>query len=90
MTEILLLESTRARHDQQKKREEDDDALATVLLTAAHQASSYNFRRHWVETKSSHWAINVLLGRILPQERFDAFFRLSRASFQVLHSFLGR
>ena len=68
MTEILLLESRRARHDQQKKRDEDDDALAAVLLTAAHQASSYNFRRHWVETKSSHWGINVLLGIILPHK----------------------
>ena len=65
---FLSLESRRARHDQQKKRDEDDDALAAVLLTVAHQASSYNFRRHWVEMKSSHWGINVLRGIILPHK----------------------
>lgn len=93
MAEILLQESRRAprraRHDLQKKRDDDDDALAAVLA-AAHRTSLYNFRRHWVETKSSHWGINVLRGIILPRERFDAYFRLSRASFNILHAFLGR
>ena len=91
MTAILQEESSRQQkiHGAKRKRCEDDDFENAFLLQAAALGTlNHGFHRFWVDARSTHWLSRLLEGRMLPGAAFDRFFRLSRVSFQQLHSIL--
>ena len=93
MTAILPEESSRRQKilgAKRKRRDDDDFENAFLLQAAAVGTLNHGFRRFWVDARSTHWLSRLLEGRMLQGAAFDRFFRLSRASFQQLHSTLRK
>jgi len=86
MAEIL---ASKLRLQSRKRKRDDDGDAPLAAMSIMLPASYYNFRRHWVSTRSSHWNHGVESGALLPGEQFPAFFRLTRNSFAKLHDVLG-
>jgi hypothetical protein len=67
----------------------DEDEDSEIILGALVASGGYNFRRFWVDARSSHFVGRVLSGALLQEEAFDRTFRMSRNSFRILHGLLG-
>jgi hypothetical protein len=78
-----------ARRCVTKRKRDDDDELAVTFTAVALQEFVYNFRRFWVDARSSHWICHVGDGALLQEEQFAKCFRMNRNSFNTLHGLLG-
>ncbi len=76
---------TRQRVTKRKRKDE----LAVASMAVALQGFEYNFRRFWVDARSSHWISHVMDGVLLQEEQFMKTFRMNRNSFNALHGLLG-
>ena len=85
-TELQELEfSQKARRANMKRNQEDDE----LALVGAFVCPQKRIRRFWIDARSNHWIVRVLDGMLLQEAQFDKAFRMSRNSFDVLHSVLG-
>ena len=85
-TELQKLELRRNARCTSAKRDREDDELA---LIGAFICPQKRVRRFWIDARSNHWIVRVLDGMLLQEGQFDKAFRMSRNSFDVLHSVLG-
>ena len=76
---------TRQRVTKRKRKDE----LAVASMAVALQGFEYNFRRFWVDARSSHWISHVMDGVLLQEEQFTKTFHMNRNSFNAFHGFLG-
>src|SRR5277367_1898300 len=81
LTQDLALEEFRQR-SRKRKRGNDDVVLSSSIAIQLPR----NFRRFWMDVRSSHWIYNVWNGKLLQESEFDRLFRLGRCSFETLHT----